>query len=277
MPITTAEFDYIRELVRNRSAIVLDPGKEYLVESRLVPLARSEGLESIADLVSELRNGSGAGRLATQVVEAMTTNETSFFRDVHPFEALRSAVLPDLLKKRSGERALTIWCGAASSGQEPYSIAMTIKEHFPELGGWSIRFLATDLSTEMLEKARAGRYAQIEANRGLPAHLLVKYFERRGTGWQVKDELRGMVDYRPLNLIEPWPSLPRCDLVFLRNVLIYFDVETKRAILEKIRQVLRPDGYLFLGAAETTMNIHDGFERVPIDRAGCYRPRGFGS
>jgi chemotaxis protein methyltransferase CheR len=271
MPITTAEFDYVRDLVRARSAIVLEPGKEYLVESRLAPLARAEGFDTIARLVDELRRP-GATRLTTQVVEAMTTNETSFFRDLHPFEALRQHVMPELMKRRSAERTLQIWSAACSSGQEAYSIIITMLEHFPELKGWNVRILGTDLSTEILDRAKEGRFAQIEANRGLPSKLLVKYFEHHGTGWQVKPELRRMVEWKTMNLVEPWAGLPRMDIVFLRNVLIYFDVPTKRAVLERMRGVLRPDGYLFLGAAETTMNIHDRYERIPFERAACYRP-----
>ncbi len=270
MPITAAEFDYIRDLVRARSAIVLEPGKEYLVESRLAPLARAEGYDSIAGLVGQLRKP-GSQQLQNQVVEAMTTNETSFFRDVHPFEALREHLLPELIERRAGERALRIWSAACSSGQEAYSIAITIREHFPELGAWDVRILGTDLSTEMLERAREGKYAQIEANRGLPSKMLVKYFEHKGAGWQVKPELRAMLEVKAMNLVEPWGPVPRMDLVFLRNVLIYFDVPTKRAVLERVRSVLRPDGYLFLGAAETTMNIHERFERVPFERMACYR------
>jgi chemotaxis protein methyltransferase CheR len=148
---------------------------------------------------------------------------------------------------------------------------MTLREHFPQLGGWNVKILATDLSTEILAKAREGRYAQIEANRGLPAQLLVKYFDRDGMGWKIKDELRRAVEFKQINLVSPWAAMPKMDIIFIRNVLIYFDVETKRAIFNKVFQQLRPDGYLFLGAAETTVNIHDGFERVPIDKAGCYR------
>jgi chemotaxis protein methyltransferase CheR len=270
MPITTAEFDYVRDLVRTRSAIVLEPGKEYLVESRLAPLARAEGFDSIARLVDELRRP-GAARLTTQVVEAMTTNETSFFRDVHPFDALRQHVLPDLIKRRSAERTLQIWSAACSSGQEAYSIIITMLEHFPELKSWNVRILGTDLSTEILDRAKEGRFAQIEANRGLPSKMLVKYFEHQGAGWQVKPELRRMVEWKPMNLVEPWVGLPRMDIVFLRNVLIYFDVPTKRDILERMRGVMRPDAYLFLGAAETTMNIHERYERIPFERAACYR------
>jgi chemotaxis protein methyltransferase CheR len=265
------DFDFIRKLLRERSAIVLEDGKQYLVESRLAPLVRELKVDSVADLVRLLR-APLAGALQQQVVEAMVTTETTFFRDVHPFEALRQHVLPDLIQRRSAERTLQIWSAACSSGQEAYSIIITMLEHFPELKSWNVRILGTDLSTEILDRAKEGRFAQIEANRGLPSKMLVKYFEHQGTGWQVKRELRQMVEWKPMNLVEPWIGLPRMDIVFLRNVLIYFDVPTKREILERMRSAMRPDAYLFLGAAETTMNIHERYERIPFERAACYRP-----
>jgi chemotaxis protein methyltransferase CheR len=267
--ITTSDFDYIRTLVRDRSAIVLEPGKEYLVQARLLPLARKQGLDDIAALVDRLKRGEPA--LTTQVVEAMTTNETSFFRDVQPFEALRQDVVPDLIEKRASTRSLRIWSAAASTGQEAYTIAMTLREHFAQLASWNVSILGTDLSTEVLEKAREGRYAQIEVNRGLPAPLLVKYFERSGPSWRVKPDLKRGLEFRPLNLTRPWPALPRMDVVFLRNVLIYFDIDTKRDVLARVRASMAPDGYLFLGAAETTLQFDGLFERVPRARANCYR------
>jgi chemotaxis protein methyltransferase CheR len=267
--LQTSDFDYIRTLVRERSAIVLEPGKEYLVQARLLPVARQQGLDDISALVARLKRGEPA--LTTQVVEAMTTNETSFFRDVHPFEALRNDVLPPILEARRTQRTLRIWSAAASTGQEAYSIAMILREHFPELAGWNISILGTDLSNDVLDKAREGRYAQIEINRGLPAPMLIKYFDRAGPAWKVKPELRSMCEFKPLNLVAPWSALPRMDIVFLRNVLIYFDVDTKRDVLTKIRRTLAPDGYLFLGAAETTLQFDGLFERAPHARANCYR------
>ena len=273
MSLSVHDFNYVRELVQRRSAIALDAGKEYLVESRLASVAAQHGCASLQELVTRLR-APASDRLQHAVVEAMTTNETSFFRDVHPFEALRKAVLPELIQRRAVERRLNIWCAACSSGQEPYSIAMLVREHFPALLGWNLRLYATDLSNEMVERARQGRYRQLEVNRGLPAPMVVKYFERQGTEWQLKEEVRRMVEFRRLNLIEPWPAWPPMDLVFLRNVLIYFDTPTKQGILGKMRRVLRPDGCLFLGGAETTLNLDDAFVRVQYDRAGCYRLRG---
>jgi chemotaxis protein methyltransferase CheR len=270
--IATCDFDFVREVVRRRSAIVLEPGKEYLVETRLGQLARQESYDSLEVLVAALRRAPG-GDLERKVVDAMTTNETSFFRDLHPFEALRGTIVPELLASRSARHRLDLWCGACSSGQEPYSIAMVLREAFPQLASWDVRLLATDLSDEMLAKAREGRYSQLEVNRGLPAPYLVKYFDRVGTDWQVKPDLKRGIEFRPMNLIAPWPAMPAFDVVFLRNVLIYFDVDTKRMILNRIRRTMRPDGWLLLGGAETTMYLDDAYERVAVGRASCFRVR----
>jgi chemotaxis protein methyltransferase CheR len=211
--------------------------------------------------------------LHRQAVEALTTNETSFFRDFHPFEALKKFALPDLIARRAAERELSIWCAACSSGQEPYSLAMLIREGFPQLASWKVTILGTDLSTEILARAREGRYSQLEVNRGLPASLLVKYFQKQGGEWYLRDDIRRMVDYQSVNLASAWPFLLPVDVVMMRNVLIYFGVETKKEILAKMRRVLKPDGYLFLGAAETTFSIDDSFELVQFERATCYRVR----
>ena len=266
------DFSYVQKLVFERSAIVLEATKAYLVESRLLPVARNQCLATIEELVARLR-AERAGGLHEKVVEAMTTNETTFFRDVHPFEAMRTVIVPDLIERRAAARSLQVWCAACSSGQEPYSLAMLLREHFPALAGWAVRILATDLSTEMLDRARAGQYSQLEINRGLPATYLVKYLQKVGVQWRVNDDLRKLIDFRPLNLAGEWPALAVMDIVFIRNVLIYFDTDTKRVILGKIRNVLRPDGYLFLGGAETTINLDDTFERVQYDKASCYRLR----
>lgn len=269
MALNPADFAYISAFIRESSAIVLEPGKEYLVESRLMPIVRQEKLDSIASLVAQLRKRPLNG-LHTQVVEAMTTNETSFFRDVAPFEGLRLQALPDLIARRATERRLRIWCGAASSGQEPYSLAMLMLEHFPALASWDVKIIATDISKDILQRAKTGRYSQLEVNRGLPAPMLIKYFERAGMEWQIKESVRKLVQFQELNLIRPWIGLPSCDFVFMRNVLIYFDVPTKQDILGRIRKVMRPDGYLFLGSAETTMNIDSNFTRVQLPKSSCY-------
>jgi chemotaxis protein methyltransferase CheR len=273
MTLTAVEFDYLRRLVREQSAIVLEPGKEYLIEARLAGLVRQEGAGSLQDLVGRLRT-ERAGHLHTRVVEAMTTNETLFFRDPQVWEALRTTVVPRLLAQRRAERRLDVWSAACSSGQEPYSLVMLLREHFPAATGWDLRILATDLSTAMLDRARQGRFSQLEVNRGLPAALLVKYFEKQGMHWDAGPDLRGSVKFRPLNLDAAWPSMPLMDLVLLRNVLIYFDLETKKAVLGRVRRVLRPEGYLFIGAAENLLNVDDGFERVSIGRTTWYRLAG---
>ncbi|HWA16463.1 MAG TPA: protein-glutamate O-methyltransferase CheR [Gemmatimonadales bacterium] len=273
MPLSPGDFQFVSQLVRQRSAIVLEPEKSYLLEARLSPLAKAEGHASLEAMIAFLRAQPNNG-LHRRVVEAMTTNETSFYRDLYPFDALRTHVIPEVMKRRAAQRELTIWCAASSSGQEPYTIAMTLREHFPELTTWTVRILGTDISSEMVRRSKEGRYGQLEVNRGLPAPLLLKHFEKRGMDWQVKPDLQRWCEFRELNLIEPWGPLPRMDVVFLRNVLIYFDVNTKRAILDNVQKVLHPWGYLFLGGAETVINLGEGFERLPVDRAGCYRLKG---
>lgn len=270
--LATAEFDFVRKLVHEQSAIVLEDGKGYLVESRLSPIARKAGLASLSELVARLQSRRDDA-LQREVVEAMTTNETTFFRDRHPFDALRDVLLPELLAARAKERRLTIWSAASSTGQEPYSIAMLLREHFPELLTWNVRILATDLNEEVLAKARAGQYGQVEINRGLAAPMLMKYFTRDGLKWIISGDLRRMVDFQQMNLAARWPTMPSMDVIFLRNVLIYFDAPTKKKILANARQLLRPDGVLFLGGAETTINLDDAFERMPHEKAAVYRLR----
>ncbi|MFN7701641.1 MAG: CheR family methyltransferase [Deltaproteobacteria bacterium] len=270
MTLQESDFVFIRDLVLRRSAIVLETGKEYLVEARLSPVARDAGFAGIPELVEALRRHP-TGPLGTRVVEAMTTNETSFFRDNHPFEALRSHVIPKLIERNRHHRSIQVWSAACSTGQEPYTIAMTLKEHFPELSSWKVRIVCTDLAECVLERARAGRYRQIEVNRGLPATYLAKYFERRGLEWEVVPALKEWMEFRQLNLIGEWGLMPRFDIVFLRNVLIYFDVETKRRILGRVRQQMTPAGWLFLGSAETTLNIDESFQRVTAEKGHAYQ------
>lgn len=275
MPINAVDFEFVRGLVREGSAIALEEGKAYLAEARLDGLARREGFASLDDLIARARGERGrAGGLRDRLVEAMTTNESSFFRDVHPFEALRRTLIPELILSRCGARRLRIWSAACSSGQEPYTIAMILREHFgAQLSGWDVQILASDLSTEMLDRARAGRYTQMEVNRGVPATLLVKNFRKEGSEWRIIDEVRSMVEFRRINLDAEWPSLPALDLVFLRNVLIYFEAPTRRRILERMAGELAPDGHLFLGGSETTLNYSDRYERRQVDQTVCYRPR----
>ncbi len=268
--MTEQDFDFICKLLQERSAITLEAGKEYLVETRLTPVVRQLNLKSIEDLVGQLRTQPSAG-LSTRIVEAMVTTETSFFRDHHPWEALRKSVLPDLMKRRREERRLHFWCAGCSTGQEPYSLAILIREYFPELAHWSVTIVASDLSREVLERARQACFSQIEVNRGLPAALLVKYFRQHGTHWQLNPNIRAMVQFQEINLAQVWPVLPRMDLSLIRNVMIYFDVATKKTILGRLARQLRPDGYLLLGSAETTFNLDDSFQRAEHVKSGYYQ------
>lgn len=271
MSINQLDFDYIRKLVRDRTALVLSADKHYLVESRLTPIWKDIGLGSMQDLVLRLR-ANHSSTLHQRVVEALVTTETLFFRDGYPFEALHQSILPQLLSQRQNRR-LNIWSAACSSGQEPYSIAMLIREHFPELSAWHLQLFASDISHQMLDRARAGYYTQHEVNRGLPKLLLKKYFQPQGKGWQLRPEIRRMVTFQPLNLAESWATLPMMDIIFMRNVLIYFELATKRAILTKVRQHLRADGYLVLGGGETTLNLDAAFEPVQFKKTVCFRLR----
>lgn len=270
--LSPQDFNYIRDLVRRHSAIVLEPDKAYLIETRLAPLARQTGFASLRELIASLRIGAGDG-LQNKVVEAMTTHETSFFRDGHPFETLKTAILPTLIARRTPGQHLAIWCAACSSGQEPFSVAMLAHEHFPHLVRGRLRIFATDLSGAVLARARDGLYTQIEINRGLPAALLTRYFDKQGLHWRLKSEIRRMVDFRQSNLVETWPPFPELDVIFMRNVLIYFGPETKKAILARVRGILKPDGYLFLGSSETTLNLDAAFEPISMGKTVCYQLR----
>jgi chemotaxis protein methyltransferase CheR len=270
MTLTRDDFEYLRGVLHRQSAIALDADKEYLAQSRLQTLARREGIGSVTELMTRLRLDPGHSLLG-KVVEAMTTNETSFFRDIRPFEALREALIPELIRRRAGRRCLRIWCAACSSGQEPYSVAMVLREHFPELLSWKVEILASDLSTEMVDRARAGRYSQLEVNRGVPAALLLRYFRREGLHWQIDDTIRGMVEFRAINLVRPWPPMPAFDVVFMRNVLIYFDPESKKQVLNRVAEALAPDGFLILGGAETPMFTNAEFERAGAAGGSGYR------
>lgn len=268
--ISETDFNYVRDLVKRVSAIVLEPEKAYLVETRLTPLARKTGFGSLQALLASLRVD-GNPRLRHQVVEAMTTHETSFFRDGHPFETLKARILPELLARRSSSQHVAIWCAACSSGQEPFSVAMLAREHFPTLVKGRLRIIATDLSEAILARAREGLYSQIEVNRGLPATELARYFDRQGLCWRIKPEIRRMVDFQQSNLAGAWPNLPLMDVIFMRNVLIYFGIETKKQILNNVRRALKPDGYLFLGASETTLNLSAAFEPITLGKTTCYQ------
>ncbi len=265
------DYEYLRKLLKDHSGLDLSSDKQYLLESRLLPLARKFGLSGISDLVQKLKSGSTA--CVTQVVEAMTTNETFFFRDKVPFDHFRESIMPEILKARANRKSVRIWCAAGSTGQEPYSLAMCLKEMGAALSGWRTEILATDLSQEVLEKSKAGVYSQFEVQRGLPIQMLVKYFKQTGELWQINPELRAMVQHRQLNLLQDFSQLGVFDVIFCRNVLIYFDQDTKINIFGRLAKAIEPDGFLVLGAAETVVGLTDVFRPFP-DRRGLYRPSG---
>jgi len=271
--MSPTQFDYLRDMIHRESAIVLDLDKEYLVESRLAPIARREGLASVADLVQRLVSKPVAS-LRAQVVDAMTTNETSFFRDVHPWQTMRAQIIPDLLAARAKTRTLNIWCAACSSGQEPYSLAMLLLDEFPEIvADWNVRIVATDLSATMVERCLAGTFSQLEVNRGLTEPQLQRHFVRSGNSWQISDDVRRMVEVHAANLAVP-SSIPRMggiDLVLLRNVLIYFDDVSKERILSSIHRQMKSDSYLMLGSSEVSTGTATGFERCRSGRTIYFR------
>lgn len=272
MRMSSLEFNYLSDLVRRSAAIVIAPGKEYLFETRLAGIAKDAGLPSLSHLISELRN-QPSSPLHQQVIEAMTTNETSFFRDRHPFQVLRKTVIPYLVSRRATEKRLVFWSAACSSGQEAYSIAMIIREHFPELLGWNIRIIAGDISREMVSRVKEGVYSPLEVSRGLPPPMLARYFDNCGSGYKVRPQLSSIVEGHELNLAGQWPLLPAPDVVFLRNVLIYFDAETKARVVKKVRTQMRPDAFLFLGTAENPPQLEEHFEPVNAPTHNTFRAR----
>jgi chemotaxis protein methyltransferase CheR len=267
--VTPPDYEYLRKLLKDQSGLDLSTDKQYLIESRLLPLSRECGLSGISDLVQTMKGGSAS--VIAEVVEAMTTNETFFFRDKVPFDHFRDTIMPEILEGRASRKSVRIWCAASSTGQEPYSLAMCLKEMGPRLAGWRIEIVATDLSQEVLEKSRAGIYSQFEVQRGLPIQMLVKHFRQTGEFWQVNAEIRAMVQHRQLNLLHDFSQLGIFDVVFCRNVLIYFDQDTKINIFNRLARTTEPDGFLVLGAAETVVGLTEAFKPYP-ERRGLYRP-----
>jgi chemotaxis protein methyltransferase CheR len=272
MSLSRASFEFVRAVLRQRSGHDLEDDKAYLVETRLLPLARRHGFKSVEDLALRLRSRPNE-KLLAEIVEAMAIGETFFFRDGRPFEALRQAVLPELIRRRAQGRCLNIWSAACASGQEPYSIAILCRHYFPELAGWNLRLMATDISFSMLDRARRGLYTDLEVSRGLSPDLLRLFGSKQENGWQIRNDIRRMVEFRQLNLNDPWPELPVMDLVMVRNVLIYFDVPTKKQILDRVSKVLHPDGYLLLGGAETTYNLDERFLPVAFEGVSFFQLR----
>lgn len=264
------EFQYVQELVFERSAIVLSDDKHYLIESRLLPLARGLGLQNISDIIDKARRTRDRP-LEDKIVEAMTTNETLWLRDIHPFMALRRVILPELIARQPPTRQLAIWSAASSSGQEIYSLAMILEDEFPQLHRRRVALLGTDLNTEMIDKARNGLYSKLEMNRGLPAAMLIRHFSQEGTGFRISETIRSRVEFMQMNLAGIWPILPKFDVIMLRNVLIYFDRPTKQRILSAAANQLAPGGYLFLGSSETMMGICDLFISDTAEGATFYR------
>jgi chemotaxis protein methyltransferase CheR len=267
--VTPLDYEFLRKLLKERSGLDLSADKQYLLESRLIPLARKAGVPGLPELVQKLRGG--AEPLIADVVEAMTTNETFFFRDKVPFDHFKGTIMPAMLQARAGRRSLRIWCAASSTGQEPYSIAMCLKELGAALTGWRVEIIATDLSQGVLEKSRAGLFSQFEVQRGLPIQLLVKHFTQTGELWQLNADIRAMVQFRQLNLLQDFSNLGVFDIIFCRNVLIYFDQNTKTNVFGRLAKVIEPDGFLMLGAAETVVGLTEAFKPYS-DRRGLYSP-----
>jgi chemotaxis protein methyltransferase CheR len=259
--MTGADFAFIAHFLKERSGLIITQDKTYLLETRLASILRDHGLAGLPALVETLRQP-GAAALKGQVVDAMTTNETSFFRDSNPFDALRKTVIPGLIERRANARSLRIWSAACSTGQEPYSLAMMLKDSFPILGNWKVEIVATDLSPSVLERARQGIYSTFEVQRGLPIQMLVRHFDQQEPNWQIKPELRKTVTFRPLNLLEEFSGLGQFDVVLCRNVLIYFDQPTKTRILGAIARRIAADGVLLLGGAESVFGLSDAFSSV---------------
>lgn len=263
------DFDIYKNLLKEKSGLSITPEKAYLLESRLNPVAREFEFENL-DAMGKALQGVPNQKLVTAIVEAMTTNETSFFRDNHPFERFSDVVLPALLEKRVYDRKMKIWCAAASSGQEPYSLAMMMRDQSAKLSGWDIKITATDISREILDQAATGIYSQFEVQRGLPITMLMNYFtELDDNKWQLKEDIRKMIKFSYFNLLDSMAGLGKFDVIFCRNVLIYFDGDDKKRIMENMAKQLVPDGFLFLGGAETVIGITEAFLPMPGQR-GIY-------
>lgn len=269
--IASSDYEFLCAFLLKRSGLYLGPSKEYLLEARLIPVAQTWGLTGLEQLVLDLRRNNNE-RLNSAVTEAMTTNETLFFRDKTPFDELRDLLLPPIIESRKSSARLRIWCAAASTGQEPYSLAMMLLESFPQLQSWKIDIVGTDLCSKALARAEEGVYSQFEVQRGLPIQYLMKNFEQVPTGWKIKSDLKKHIQYRSLNLLDNFSHLGQFDLIMCRNVLIYFENDIKKRILDRMAGMLRPDGYLILGAAETVMGITDTFDRNRDCKAAVYRP-----
>jgi chemotaxis protein methyltransferase CheR len=266
--LSAPDFEYVTRLLLDNAAIRINHTQEYLVRSRLEPLAKASGLPDLSALVEQLRK-QPFGELHRRVVEAMTTNETSFYRDVHPFETLKTVVVPEILRRKS-DRSLRVWSAACSTGQEPYTLAMLLSE-MASLRDYRVSIVATDLSRATLEKAEQGVYTALEVGRGLPARMLAQHFDRQGTSFRVKANVRSMIEWKQLNLAGKWPPLSAFDIIFIRNVLIYFGPTTVETILRGARDLLQPHGVLFLGTTENMLGLNTGMESVTSGKTIYYK------
>jgi len=263
------DFAFFTKYIYDQTGLVLGPDKMYLIESRLAPLARKYNVANIDLLVGQLRTAR-TNDLQRDIVDAMMTNESFFFRDGKPFDQFRQLVLPGLLQSRAAKKSFRIWCAAASTGQEPYTLAMILKEEAAKLAGWRVDIVGTDISHDALERAKSGVYTQFEVQRGLPIQLLVKYFKQQGDKWGIAPEIRSAVQYRSFNLLSEFASLGSFDVIFCRNVLIYFDQKTKGQILDRMAKLMPADGVLYLGGAETVLGVTERFQPMPGQR-GIYQ------
>ena len=271
MQVSPPQFSYLRGLLKKKTGVIIDDSKQYLVVARLLPIVRQRKLPSLDTLIDRIQTANGSS-LENDVLNAMMTHETSFFRDKTPFETLKS-IIPDFVKKRAATKQLTIWSAACSTGQEPYSIAILLNEHFPDLlASWKVRIVSTDISNAVLDRGREGVYSELEIVRGLPRPLLNKYFHPFQSNWSITQSCRQLVEFRQLNLTDAWPIMMPYDIVFLRNVLLYFDTKTRGEVLEKMARVIRPDGALFLGGAETMLGLNTGYERFTGNGCSYYKP-----
>jgi chemotaxis protein methyltransferase CheR len=259
MACSDSDYAYLRELVLEQSANQIDPSRNALFDTKLIPMARMSGVDNLGDFVTMLRAERPA-HLHRAVAEAMTINETSFFRDMKPFEMLRQILVPRLIERRAQERRLRIWSAASSTGQEAYSLAMMIAEHFPDLASWDVKIIGTDISRQVVDYAQKGRYRRLEVNRGLPARMLLKYMTREDEEWVVSPRIRSLCEFHYANLCEPMPHLPTFDLVLLRNVLLYFSQQDRRTLFSEVHRKLAPTGYLVLGNAEQAEDSTNLFE-----------------
>jgi chemotaxis protein methyltransferase CheR len=272
MRVGPAQFSFLCQLLRRRTGVVIDATKEYLVVARLLPVVRQRKIPSIDALIDRMRRGTDP-TLERDVLSAMMTHETSFFRDKSPFETIRQLVT-DIVQRRPAQRQLTFWSAACSTGQEPYSLAILLNEHFRDvLANWQVRIIATDYSEAVLMRAREGVFSSLETARGLTPALLSKYFRPLQGKWSISQECRRLVEFRPLNLVATWPMMPPCDVIFVRNVMIYFDIATRAALVERFRKLLRADGALFLGGAETLIGMDTGYDRLMGVGCSYYRPK----